>query len=97
MTRFSRRAAAAFAFALGCSAPAQATTFSPDFTDLWYNSAESGWGLNVIQQGNALFGTLFVYGSDNSARWFVADGMLPVDSVAGTYLYGPHRRPAPCR
>lgn len=87
MTRFFRRTVAAFVLALGCSAPALASTHSPDFTDLWYNTAESGWGFNVIQQGNTLFGTLFVYGSDNSARWFVADAMLPVDATGGTYRF----------
>jgi hypothetical protein len=58
--------------ALGSALPASASTFSVDYTDLWYIPAESGWGLNLIQQNNTLFATLFVYGSDNTPRWYVA-------------------------
>ena len=59
MTRILRLAAAAFLAALAVL-PAQATTYSTDYTDLWYNPNESGWGLNLIQQYQTMFGTLFV-------------------------------------
>ena len=52
-----------------------ATVFSSDATDLWWNPQESGWGVNVIQQGNVLFATFFVYGADGKAHWFVASDM----------------------
>lgn len=87
MIRFLRYSAAALAVCLGCTAPAFATTYSTDFTDLWYNTSESGWGFNVIQQGNTLFGTLFVYGSDQSARWFVASDMQPQNATAGQFRF----------
>ena len=41
-----------------------ATPFSVDASDLWYNPAESGWGVNLAQQGDTAFLTLYVYGSD---------------------------------
>jgi len=72
MTSLLRRIAFAFVAAVGISLPASATTFSIDYTDLWYIPTESGWGLNVIQQGNVMFATLFVYGTDNTPRWYVA-------------------------
>src|SRR5881394_1905102 len=52
-----------------------ATPQSLDATDMWFNPAESGWGLNVIHQGDTLFATLFVYGSDAQPRWYVASDM----------------------
>src|SRR4051812_15611783 len=70
-----RRCAAGFLVALGFSLPASAASTGVDFTDLWFNPAESGWGLNLIQQNNVIFATLFVYGADNSARWFVASNL----------------------
>lgn len=76
MKRLLRRFAAAAALALGIHAPAQAgTSFGIDYTDLWFNPAESGWGINVIQQLGTVFATLFVYGPDNSARWYVASDL----------------------
>lgn len=67
--------AASFFAALALPFGASATTYGTDYTDLWYNPAESGWGVNVIQQYDTLFATLFVYGTDGSARWFVASDM----------------------
>lgn len=41
-------------------------------TDLWYNPEESGWGLNVVQQDEVAFITLFVYGADGAPTWYFA-------------------------
>ena len=72
LKRFAAGAAAALAFSL----PASATTFSTDYTDLWWaGSGENGWGINLIQQYDIIFATMFVYGSDNTPRWFVASSM----------------------
>ena len=46
---------------LACRAHAFSQT-GEDITDLWWNPAESGWGMNVIQQGDTSFVTMFVYG-----------------------------------
>lgn len=83
-----RRAATALFATLAAAAilcvapPARATTYSTDFTDLWFNPSESGWGVNVIQQYNTMFVTLFVYGTDTAPRWFVAPDVEP--SPAGS-------------
>lgn len=70
------RFGAAFITAILLSAPAAASTYSIDYTDLWGGGqpapTENGWGLNLIQQGDVIFATMFVYGSDNTARWFSA-------------------------
>jgi hypothetical protein len=58
------------------------------FTDLWDNPQESGWGANVVQQLETAFVTLFVYGPDGKPMWYVAsdarivayDDALPIFS-----------------
>ena len=70
-----RHYAAAMIAALGFALPASATTYGTDYTDLWFNPAESGWGINLIQQYETLFATLFVYGPDNTPHWFVASDL----------------------
>lgn len=87
MIRSFRSIAAAFLVSLGFAVPASATVHSIDFTDIWYIPAESGWGLNLIQQGDTLFGTLFVYGEDRSPRWYAASALVPQSAVAGTNVF----------
>jgi hypothetical protein len=75
------RLGAAFIAAFTLSLPAAASTFSIDYTDLWGggqpNPTENGWGLNLIQQGDIIFATMFVYGSDNTPRWYSASSLSP--------------------
>lgn len=76
------------AASLGLAGPASAgTVYSTDFTDMWWNSSEDGWGLNVIQQGDIVFATFFVYGSDQSPRWYVASSLEPQSAPAGSYVF----------
>lgn len=42
------------------------------YSDLWWNPQESGWGVNVVQQEETAFVTLFVYAPDGSPTWYVA-------------------------
>ncbi len=76
MLKSLARLGAAFITAITLSAPAAASTFSIDYSDLWGGGqpapTENGWGLNLIQQGDVIFATMFVYGADNTARWFSA-------------------------
>jgi uncharacterized delta-60 repeat protein len=42
------------------------------YQDLWWNApagSESGWGVNLTQQGNIIFGTWFTYGTDGAPMW----------------------------
>jgi hypothetical protein len=41
-----------------------------DYSDSWWTPAESGWGLQLVQQRDIVFATLYVYGSDGTARWY---------------------------
>jgi hypothetical protein len=44
----------------------------PTWTDLWWVPTESGWGLNAVQQNDALFLTFFVYDQSTEPYWVVA-------------------------
>ena len=68
----------------GCSGSpgplAQACTYAAladttNYTALWWDPQESGWGLNVNQQDQTIFATLFTYGSTGGPSWLVASGM----------------------
>jgi hypothetical protein len=74
---------AAFA-ALVFSTAASALTATPvDFSDMWWNPDESGWGANVIQQGDTIFITLFVYDASGQPTWFVGPNTAFGGSAAG--------------
>ena len=73
-----RRFAALLLLALAGALPARATTTGPDYTDQWWKADESGWGVNVTQQQDILFITLFVYGADGTPRWYVGPATAPV-------------------
>jgi lysyl endopeptidase len=52
-------------------------TSSPavDYTDLWWNPSESGWGLNLVQHASkAMFGVWYTYELDGSRTWYVIPG-----------------------
>lgn len=63
----------AFVFAVSSlSMPTAATSWSTDQSDLWWNASESGWGIQFVQRGSAIFATMFVYGSSGNPTWYTA-------------------------
>ncbi|HYC35007.1 MAG TPA: choice-of-anchor J domain-containing protein [Usitatibacter sp.] len=62
---------AAAATCVGSTASRQGAS---NYQDLWWNSAESGWGINLTHQGNTIFATLFTYGLDGQGLWLVMSG-----------------------
>ncbi len=48
------------------------TSLAIDYTDLWWNPAESGWGLGITQQADTMFLTWFVYDDFGAPTWLVA-------------------------
>ncbi len=43
-----------------------------DYTDLWWNPEESGWGLNLIQHpSRVIFAVWYTYAPDGKRTWFV--------------------------
>ena len=67
-------------------APAEGTT---NYTALWWDREESGWGVNFNHQGNILFGTLFTYDADRAPLWLVmsAGRLLGSSSTFAGDLY----------
>ena len=55
------------------------------YTALWWNPAESGWGLNTTHQGNIIFATLFTYAPDGEPLWLVAPNLVGMGSGYGEY------------
>jgi len=49
----------------------RADDLGTNYTDLWYNPAESGWGINFNHQDNTLFATLFTYDASGAPMWLV--------------------------
>ena len=46
-----------------------------DVTDLWWNAAESGWGLNLIQhESHVVFGVIYTYDERGRPTWLVLPG-----------------------
>ncbi len=43
-----------------------------DFSDLWWNPNESGWGIVMQQRGGTIFTTMFLYDASGDPTWLVA-------------------------
>jgi hypothetical protein len=71
------------ALLISVSSSVSATSLTRDYSDLWFTSSESGWGANMIQQGEIIFLTIFVYQSNGQPIWFVGDA-LAFQGTTGT-------------
>ena len=47
---------------------------SPNYTGMWWNPAESGWGINISHQGDIVFATLFTYADTGAPMWVMMSG-----------------------
>jgi hypothetical protein len=88
MTRF-RRFAGAMAITFFAALPpcSFASTFSTDFTDVWWNPDESGWGVTVTQNSDLLFLTFFVYGADSKPYWVTAAAPYVGTNAMGSLMF----------
>jgi hypothetical protein len=60
-------------FTVAPRSPMQADLFVPsiDFTGLWWNPQESGWGMSIFQgPTNDLFAVWFVYDASGAPTWY---------------------------
>lgn len=82
MNTLFRGAAAALVLAVGLPAGAG------QYTDLWFNPQERGWGVNVVQQLETAFVTLFAYGPDGRPTWyFASDARITAYGAGGLPLF----------
>lgn len=64
-----------------------------NYQDLWWNAAESGWGINLTHQDDTIFGTLFTYDAGGRGLWLVLSGATK--QADGSYLGDLHRTTGP--
>jgi DNA-binding beta-propeller fold protein YncE len=68
--------------------PQKAALDRMNFTSLWWNPAESGWGLALSHQGNTTFGVLFTYDEQDRPSWYVmSSGVEKTRGQFGGVLY----------
>jgi len=61
---------------------------SLNYTSLWWDPEESGWGINFSQQGDIVFATLFTYDASGQPMWLVmSDGRRQPGRVFSGALY----------
>jgi hypothetical protein len=48
-------------------------TLATNYTDLWWNPNESGWGINFAHQGDIIFATWFTYDASGKPWWLIAE------------------------
>src|SRR5207237_6599722 len=53
-----------------------------NYSDLWFNPADTGWGLNLVQQGETVFGTYFTYDAQGKGEWLVIPDARNSDASA---------------
>ncbi len=65
-----------------------------NFTDLWWNSNESGWGVSIHVKNDSLFAAWFVYDQTGRAQWYtIQTGTWSIEQASAatvkpiTYVY----------
>jgi cyclophilin family peptidyl-prolyl cis-trans isomerase len=89
---FTGLAAGTFNYTINNIAGSKAITLQPlasgttppaiDYTDLWWNSNEDGWGIALTQQFGILFAAWYTYDATGKPVWYVAT--CPVTGAACT-------------
>jgi hypothetical protein len=58
-----------------------------DYTDLWYNASESGWGMAISHQSDIMFLAWYVYDGTGKPFWYVAPACAVNGSSCSGSLY----------
>ncbi len=67
---------------------ATGTTPPPiDYTDLWWNASESGWGISLTQQFGIVFVAWYTYDATGKPAWYVAPNCPLVGAGCTSVLY----------
>jgi hypothetical protein len=71
-----------------CTFSTASRAASTNYQDLWWNPAESGWGISLVHQGSILFGLLYVYDTNGSPLWLsMSNGAKTGDRSYSGSLY----------
>jgi hypothetical protein len=60
-----------FAGTSSCNVGGSKAVGVDNYQDLWWNAADSGWGVNIAQQGDTIFATYYTYGANGNPEWYV--------------------------
>jgi hypothetical protein len=52
---------------------AVATKLNTDVSDIWWNPAQDGWGMQLVNTGTFVFATVFTYGADGKPIWITGE------------------------
>jgi hypothetical protein len=63
------------------------TTPAVDYSDLWWNSTESGWGMAMAHQSGNIFLAWYVYDGTGQPLWYVASNCVVTGSSCSGTLY----------
>jgi len=63
------------------------TTPAVDYSDLWWNPNESGWGMAMAQQNANIFLAWYVYDATGKPVWYVASNCTVSGSSCSGALY----------
>jgi hypothetical protein len=58
-----------------------------DYSGLWGNVSESGWGVALTRQYDVMFATVYSYDANGNAKWYVASNCPIVDNGCRGTLY----------
>lgn len=64
-----------------------ATSAATDYSGIWWNSSESGWGMTVARQNNMNFATIYSYDASGNPTWYVASSCPVVGAACSGALY----------
>jgi hypothetical protein len=73
-----------------CATATGSLTAASNYTDLWWAApagSESGWGINLTQQGTTIFATWFTYALNGSPMWLVVTAPQTGPGVYAGTLY----------
>ena len=57
-----------------------------NYQDLWWNPSESGWGINISQQGDVMFATWFIYGANSQPTWIFLSNAKRSGALGNTFI-----------
>ena len=67
------RIVAAVAMSFAIAGSAAATKLNTDLSDIWWNPAQSGWGMQLVNTGTFVYATIFTYGADGKPIWITGE------------------------
>src|SRR5206468_3935572 len=57
-----------------CACSVITNAAAENYSDIWWNPAESGWGVTIADHETNIFAVLFTYRNDRRPIWYVIPG-----------------------